>query len=481
MPVVDMVSFWGRTAPLHPAMIEPAGVVTYASLALGVEAAAERFSHDIADRSRPVAVAARSGPKLLVATLGLLRAGFDAIPVSGAHYRVLSGLGVSTLVHERDAPPLPGGRNIPFDDAWLVRGFQAKNSVPVTKTAGGQVFCVTSDAAGQPKATACPQDHGRQQTLASPDTAYSTDERTLIVPDLVTPWSIGRAFAVLHTGRTLCLAPPGPSTLWTMNTYDVDILLASPRQLLELAELQEKATRYPLASLRAIHLVGGRIGRADILRVKQSLCPNIVLFYGSAEAGVAALAPYDMIADVPGAVGFVTPGVDVEIVDTARQPLPCGQEGFVRVRPAAPAGSTAAPPPADRWFYPGDRGTLTENGILCITGRHGDTISRGGETFAIAGIESFLLGCPGVRKAAVCTVAGATGPAEVWTALVLRPNADMTALGQALESDGRDRRNIDKIFVVEGLPRDALGEIDGGELKAMLQEIAEEHVRSGGR
>ena len=116
------------------------------------------------------------------------------------------------------------------------------------------------------------------------------------------------------------------------NTYNVDTILVSPQQALELAELQEKGTRFPLSGLKTIQIGAASISRNSVLRVKESLCRNVIMIYGSTEAGVAALAPYDMIADIPGAVGFVMPGVDVEIVDAADRVLPVGKEGFVRVR-----------------------------------------------------------------------------------------------------------------------------------------------------
>ena len=36
--------------------------------------------------------------------------------------------------------------------------------------------------------------------------------------------------------------------LWLANTYDIDLIIASPQQALALADLQEKVTRYPLVA-----------------------------------------------------------------------------------------------------------------------------------------------------------------------------------------------------------------------------------------
>jgi acyl-coenzyme A synthetase/AMP-(fatty) acid ligase len=480
MHIVDMVYFWGRTTPLRPAILEPSGSISYAHLANAIEAAAEHFARTIPDRSKPVAISIRTGSKMLVAMLGLLRAGLDVVLANASLYKELPKIGVDTLIFERDLPSLDGGNNVLFDDNWLSAGTKNRKPIPFTKTTGGNILCFTSGTTGRPKVIACPQSSWQQRVIFPLNPVYFDYERMLIVPGLTTSWGMGRAYEVLHSGRTICLAPPGPPTLWMMNTYDVDTILASPQQVLELVEFQEKMTRYPLAALRAIHIGAASISRASILRVKKSLCQNVIMFYGSTEAGVAALAPYDMIADVPGAVGYIMPGVDVEIVDNAQRVVPHGKEGFVRVRSPVFAENMAASQSTDQWFYPGDLGSITESGILCIAGRNNDVVNRGGEKLSIVDIEHFLMTCPGVKEAGVCTVTGASGFSEVWVGLVLQPTGDMAALRQAIESNVHYKNNIDKIFVVEGIPRGTLGKIQRDEFKQMLQDIAEEHNRSGG-
>ena len=79
MHIVDMVYFWARTMPQHPAVIQPDGIVTYRALAQGIERAAEHFAGNIPDKSKPVTVSLPSAAKMLIASLGLLRAAFSII------------------------------------------------------------------------------------------------------------------------------------------------------------------------------------------------------------------------------------------------------------------------------------------------------------------------------------------------------------------------------------------------------------------
>ncbi len=197
------------------------------------------------------------------------------------------------------------------------------------------------------------------------------------------------------------------------------------------------------------------------------------MIYGSTEAGVVAVAPFDMIADVPGAVGFVVPGVNVEIVDTADRVLPMGEEGFVRVHSQVLAENQAANDPLGHWFYPGDVGRITDNGMLCIAGRIGDVLNRGGNKLSVADFEDFLRSCHGIKDAGVCKVLGQSGFEEGWVAIVIEPDLDVDALRQMIDSNTEFGPNTDKVFVVESIPRGQLGKIKRDELKQILLDIAE--------
>jgi acyl-coenzyme A synthetase/AMP-(fatty) acid ligase len=232
-------------------------------------------------------------------------------------------------------------------------------------------------------------------------------------------------------------------------------------------------THLPLASLKSVRIGGSIIGSDGLQRIQNHLCRNIILIYSSTEAGNVAIAPYDMIANIPSAVGFTIPEVEIEIVDTSGNLLPRGAEGFVRLR--TPQFIEKLPPnETDTWFYPGDIGWLTEDGVLCIAGRQGDVLNRGGAKLSIADFENFLLSCSGVMEAGICTFMGTSGLEEVWVAIVFDPAADMGALRQHIDSNQQFGGNIDRLFIVETIPRGALGKVQRDELKQMLQEIGDE-------
>jgi len=477
MHIVDVLYYWARTAPMRPAVIEAGGVVTYAGLAEAVEAAAEQLAASITNKSKPVALSVRSGSKMLIGLLGLLRGGFDVALVHQGLLKELSAIGTTTLVFERDTPTLDGGENIVFNEAWLklaLRADTGNKPLPITKTQGGNIICFTSGTTGRPKPVVCPPASWQHRVLFPLNSAFFSYERMLIVPGLITSWALSRAYEALHAGRTLCLAEAGLSTLWMADTYEVDTMLVSPQQALELVDLQEKATRFPLRALKSVQIGAAAISRDGVRRIRQNLCRNVIVIYGTSEAGVVAVAPFEMIADRPGAVGYILPGVDVEIVDAVGHTLPRGEEGFVRVRSHVFSENMAASRSSDQWFYTSDYGRVTDDGMLHIAGRTTEVVNRGGEKLALADIDDYLRGCAGVQDAGVCTVKGPAGFDQVWVGLVPAPAADLGAMRFTIEANPRYKNNIDKIFVVEVIPRGTLGKIQRDELKKVLLEIDQE-------
>jgi acyl-coenzyme A synthetase/AMP-(fatty) acid ligase len=476
MHIVDMTYFWARTMPQHQAVIQPEGVLTYRALALGIESAAEYFLGNIPDKSKLVTVSVSTPPKMLIASLGLLRAGYSIIVAAPKDLAHLPSADSDTLVYEHGGTPLSDRTNIAFDESWLEIGAAAprhNRPLPQPRTSNANIYFFSSGTTGKPKRVVRTQRAWDERVLIRVSSAFDNFERVLLLAGLSSSMGFSGAYEALHGGKTLCFAPPGQPMLWLANTYDIDLIMASPQQALALAELQEKVTRYPLAALKTIRIGGSVLSAAGLQRIKNNLCRNVVLTYGSTETGTAAIAPHDTVAHIPSAVGFLTPGTEVEIVNVDGKILPVGSEGFVRLRTAQFLANLQAAD-SNTWFYSGDVGWLTEEGVLCIAGRKGDVLNRGGVNLSVTDFEDFLRSCPGVMDAGVCTVMGASGFEEVWIGLVLEPSADIGMLREKIESNTEFGTNIDKLFAVESIPRGTVGKIQRGELKKILQSIAEE-------
>ncbi len=417
---------------------------------------------------------------MMIASLALLRASCSIIIANRPDLPHISRSDSNTLVYERGESPLSDRTNIVFDESWIkVGGNLSRLNLPLnqSKNHHANIVFFTFSATGRPKRIIRAQKPWDQFILSNGTFSFANYERALLSTDVNSPVGFTQAYEVLYGGKTICFAPPGLPSLWLANTYDIDMIIASQQQALGLADLQEHFAHYSLAALRTVRLSGLVLSSDEIRRIKRHLCRNVIISYSSAEVGVIAVASHDMIADLPGAVGYVIPGVDVEIVDADGRVLPIGKEGFVRVRSRIFAENIAAGGSSDEWFYPGDLGSLTEANVLCIAGSATDVVNRGGESFAITNLEDFLVNCFGVKDAGVCTVTGRTGNSENWVGLVLERTADIAALRHTIETNRQFKNNIDKIFVIEAVPRGMLGEIQRDELKRMLNDIGEENGR----
>ena len=111
-------------------------------------------------------------------------------------------------------------------------------------------------------------------------------------------------------------------------------------------------------------------------------------------------------------------------------------------------------------------------------GRSGDVINRGGAKFSSTDFEGFLTACTGVKDAGICTHTGTAGFEEIWVGVVLEPSIDLAAFRRYIESDSQFGTNIDKLFVVQSIPRNELGKIQQVQLKEMLQSIYEDSPRT---
>ena len=119
MNIVNMLLFWARSMPRHPAIIQPELTLSYAQLGQAIEAAAEYFARSALGPSQPIAVAISNPTKMMIASLGLFRAGFSVVPANQRLLEHLPTVGVTAMVGERNGVTLSGGTNILFDDAWL--------------------------------------------------------------------------------------------------------------------------------------------------------------------------------------------------------------------------------------------------------------------------------------------------------------------------------------------------------------------------
>ncbi len=279
-----------------------------------------------------------------------------------------------------------------------------------------------------------------------------------IVP--VPVFDVDRVLELIESERITVL--PGPPTLYQS-------ILDHPRR-----------DEHDLSSLR-LAVTGAAVVPVELVRrMRAELGFSTVLTaYGLTEStGVVTMCRHgDDPETIAQTSGRAIPGVEVRVVGDDGKAVVTGEPGEVVVRGyTVTAGyfrdpeATARTIDADGWLHTGDVGVMDADGNLRITDRKKDMFIAGGFNAYPAEIEGTLLRHPSVSQVAVVGVPderlGEVGCAYV----VVRPEADASALPDDLVAWARDQLANYKVpryvRVVEALPTNASGKVLKTELRA---------------
>jgi acyl-coenzyme A synthetase/AMP-(fatty) acid ligase len=325
----------------------------------------------------------------------------------------------------------------------------------------------TSGSTGVPKAVAF--SHGMMfDRIARHLTIFGGrfPNYTRMFCDLPVSTALGYRFLLyaLWRGGTYCLA---------FDEYRIQCALSSPGGLELLLRGYE---RHPSlrSELELVVASGDSLSGSLSDRVRRRICSQMIATYGSTEACVIAVAPAHRIRGVAGAVGYVSMGVSVEIVDEQDSPVPPGTEGIVRIRSPFAADHYVGDPDAsattfrDGWFCPGDLGVLDADNLLRITGRQDAVLNLGGDKVNPETVDRVLSSCPGVVECATFGAPNALGIVEMWAAVVTP--ADEAVLRAYCEAHLPPSSRPAGFVRVERLPRNEMGKVDRRHLPVLLAQ-----------
>lgn len=203
--------------------------------------------------------------------------------------------------------------------------------------------------------------------------------------------------------------------------------------------------------------------------------------YGMTETNMNSSNPYngDRIA---GSVGLPLDGTEIKITnpDTGGK-VPQGEIGMIEVRGENVfkgywnmPEKTAEELREDGFFITGDLGCFDSNGYLSIVGRQKDLIITGGYNVYPKEIEEVLNTVENVKESAVFGVPDADFGEKIIAAIVADSNAtvDTEALKAALVEKLARFKHPKTFFVLDALPRNAMGKVQKNILRA-------DHIASG--
>ncbi len=479
-----MLDHQARRRPAHPAIIDGDHTLTHGEFAPMVR----RWAACLAARgARPgdvIGVALRDTIEHLVALYAVARAGAIILPVDWRwtaveKRRITEFFGAAmTLAEPGDA--IPGA--VAIDDAWRRDADRADPATAFPSVADAPVvLSLSSGTTGRPKGPALTHRQFVARWITQFATlTFSEHDRYLSATPLY--FGGGRSFTMsaLYSGATVIMFPPPiePRDLVDAAArYRATTTLLVPTMLRRLLEL-DQAGKAPLFSALRLLLSTGAIVHADErAAVMARLCPGFINYYGSTEGGgVSVLMPHHP-ADKADSVGAPVFGTDIQIVGEDHAELPAGEIGRIRYRGPGVADGFFRDPDSsaaafrDGWFYPGDLGRVDGDGFLHLAGRADDVILRGGVNLYPAEIEHALLSHELVADAAVMGWKSREFGEEV--AAFVATEGDLAE--GALIAHCRERlapyKVPRRVFILDALPKSALGKIDRAALRARLDPV----------
>ncbi|MFF7656621.1 amino acid adenylation domain-containing protein [Streptomyces sp. NPDC007983] len=441
---------------------------------------------------RLVGVLLPRGLDLVVALLGIWKAGAAYVPLDTTHpeeriRRLLSDTGASLVVtHEAGTRTLEGTGAGPV----LVDGPLGGAYVDVEVDGANTAYVLyTSGSTGEPKGVvvthASIANHIDWKIRLH---GLGTGDRVLQRTPVSFDAAVWEFFAPLASGATLVMAPPGaerdPKVIVRATTeHRVTVLQLVPSVL---RLLVEEPGWESCDSLRLL-LCGGEPLHAELLdRVKAEVWNA----YGPTECTVEASAgrhdPARGAGQVP--IGRPVDNVRLLVLDPSGDPTPLGVPGELYIggrgvargylgRPAQTAERFVPDPygePGSRLYRTGDRVRWREDGELEYLGRLDQQVKVDGVRIEPGEIEAALAAHPEVSGAVVSTVRGTDGTARL--AVHVRGTPGPAELRAYL----RDRLPppfVPSVFVpVDVFPLLANGKVDRSALPVPVFEIEAAHV-----
>jgi fatty-acyl-CoA synthase len=244
---------------------------------------------------------------------------------------------------------------------------------------------------------------------------YDSSMRTLVVPTLFNTGGLHDfTLPTFHVGGTVCILP---SRGWRpermadyIDRWGITHAIVFPTMFQPLLHA-DSAAPLSMESLQVI-LTGGEVCPPDLMRRVRERWPEkeLIIGYGSTEAGAIALIGNEGIDAKPGSVGRAAPGQVFRIVRADGTVADIGETGEIwTASPTVIRGYWNAPELAagalsDGWLRTGDLGYVDDDGYLFINGRLKDMIISKGQNIYPAEVEAVLQEHPAVDQCAVVGV-----------------------------------------------------------------------------
>ena len=338
----------------------------------------------------------------------------------------------SCVILQRDRAPceLIEGRDVDWTEAMSTA--EAHDCVPVAATDPLYIL-YTSGTTGQPKGVV--RDNGGHAVALkwTMKNIYGVEPGEVYWAASDVGWVVGHSYicyAPLLNGNTTIIyegkpvGTPDAGAFWrVLAEYGVSVLFTAPTAFRAIRQQDPEGKLledYDLSRFRTLFLAGERLDPDTLAWAQAKLGVPVIDHWWQTETGWSICANCIGIEEMPIKEGSPTravPGMDVQAVDDACNPVPAGDIGALVVKLPLPPGTLPTLWNAEQRFreayfeeFPGyyktgDAGYIDEDGYVFVMTRTDDVINVAGHRLSTGAMEEVLASHPDVAECAVIGVA----------------------------------------------------------------------------
>ena len=479
--IIDGFLLHAKHQPTAPALCAPGwnyNIVSYGRLLSFVNNVAAHAAAAGLKRGEVVAVFAQDPIFHWALVLGLTRIG--VVSFSTVNPNLPAGFQIDAVLTDTSARFQNASRVITVDQGWVENDGKLSDAAAEADGSAVARIILTSGTTGDQKAVALSHDIILRR-VQSYDFAFGSrvPACSRVFLDVGIAANSGYLWVIymLARGGTIFVRGSDPAeTMQALSLHNVQCMVASPAGMAEFLDYYERSPAF-LCPFEVMLSVGSKLSTSLSDRVRARMCSHVVHGYGATEGNPVAGGYVHQFRHIEGAVGYVTPGMIVQAVNDAGNVLKPGAEGHIRFRGDKCVSGYVGNPPGsekyfrDGWFYPGDIGAVTADGVLIISGRSKTIIDLGGDKINPEVIEAALLSYPDVVHAVAFGRANALGIEEVWAAVETRAEIDPDAV-RAHCAQRLNREMVPaRVFRVPAMPRNVGDKIDRAQVIKLADSV----------
>jgi acyl-CoA synthetase (AMP-forming)/AMP-acid ligase II len=489
-----------RRCPDHPAVIDELGVLSYRELdnrANALAAALQQFPGGapqvvgIMCRNHRGFVDALAASERIGADVLLLNTSFAGPALAEVVARErpgviiyddeFSGVVVSALTELPEIACVVAWTDQPAADVVTIETLIARHAGerPVRTDRRSAIILLTSGTTGTPKGARRGAGGGGSDGPAILGRLpWRAEETTVVAAPLFHAWGFGQLImgTMLSCALVLRRTFDPAATMELVDRYRATGLSVVPVMLDRIMELPDEVlSRFSGRTLRFVTAAGSRMRPDVVITFMDRFGDVIYNNYNATEVGVIALAGPEDLRAAPDTAGRPMPGTQIRILDEHHREVPRGEIGAIFACTTTQfeeytSGQTKEM--LDGFMATGDIGYLDDAGRLFVVGRDDEMIVSGGENVYPIEVEKVLTGHPAVEDANVLGVDDEKFGQRLAAFVVLQPGASATAelLKEHVRANLANYKVPREIVFLDALPRNAVGKIIRGDLRACLPE-----------